>query len=128
MKRVQKEKIISSTIFNVLLSIGVAILLYVIVNGYNRIPNIPTRDFVMFTGAVLVILSLISLILAYKSKKALFMKYSALALGLGALMLVLHYSYFKTIYGQYVYYSLLALSGLYAIGAITYSVVRLRRG
>ena len=128
MKRVEKEKIISSTIFNVFFSIGVAIILYLIVNGYNRIPNIPTRDFVIFTGSVLSIFGLIFLILAYKSKREMLIKYSTITLLLGALMLVLHYSYFETRFGQFVYYALLALISFYAVGTITYSVVRLRRG
>lgn len=126
MKRAEKDKLINFTLINVFIAIVFAVILYVIVQGYTNMNPNPAKSFVIYSGSFLTLIGLAAIILSYMRRKLSVARYSLIPLVLGLLMLVMHFGFWATKYGYYVYYSLLALIALYIVGVIGYTVNKIR--
>ncbi len=130
MKRAEKDKLVLATIIDSLLAIGFAILLYVVVRGYNTIPIQPTDSFVVAAGPISILLGVVFLALSKFRKSFLKTKYALGIIFTGAVLLLLRYGFMESPvgFGFHLYYSLLALTFLLIIGIIAYTFIRIRRG
>ncbi len=130
MKRAEKDKLVLATIIDSLVAIGFAILLYVVVRGYNTIPIQPTDNFVLAAGPILILLGLAFLVLSKFHKSFLNNKHALGLIFIGASVLLLRYGFLQSpvAFGFYLYYSLLALTFLFIIGIIAYTFIRIRKG
>jgi hypothetical protein len=130
MKAAEKDKLATSAIISVLLFSVFAIMIYMVVSGFQTLNPAPTQMFAIRFGQILGALGMILGIFCFVKKKFNFLEYAITAVFFGLTLLGLEYFYFEAYggYGKYYYAGLIGLIGLYVLVRIGYTVYRVVRG